>query len=44
MPELVSRLAKNPFAWAMSRILGQAPFYPNLVRHLRYGFGAENST
>jgi O-methyltransferase involved in polyketide biosynthesis len=41
MPELVSRLAKNQFSWAIYRVLGQLPFYRNLVRHLRYAFSRE---
>lgn len=41
MPELQRRLAKGAFAWALSRVLGQLPFYRNLVRHVRYAFGEE---
>jgi hypothetical protein len=41
MPELLSRLSKNQFSWAMYRVLGQLPFYRNLIRHLRYAFPRE---
>jgi O-methyltransferase involved in polyketide biosynthesis len=41
MPELVSRLSKNQFSWAMYRVLGQLPFYRMLIRHLRYAFSGE---
>jgi hypothetical protein len=43
MPELVSRLAKNLFSWAMYRVLGLLPFYRNLIRHLRYAFSEESA-
>ncbi|NTU79282.1 MAG: class I SAM-dependent methyltransferase [Chloroflexales bacterium] len=41
MPELQRRMARDVSTWALSRVLGQLPFYRNLVRHLRYAFGEE---
>jgi O-methyltransferase involved in polyketide biosynthesis len=41
MPELIGRLATNQASWAQHRIMGQLPFYRNLIRHLRYAFAAE---
>jgi O-methyltransferase involved in polyketide biosynthesis len=41
MPDLVSRLARNPFSKVMHRIMGRLPFYQRLVRHLRYEFSGK---
>lgn len=38
MPDLVSRLARNPFSKVMHGLMGRLPFYRHLVRHLRYEF------
>jgi O-methyltransferase involved in polyketide biosynthesis len=44
MPELTGRLATNGASWAQHRIMGQLPFYRNLIRHLRYAFAGEPVT
>lgn len=41
MPELVSRLARNPFAKVRHGIMGRLPFYRHLIRHLRYEFSGQ---
>lgn len=41
LPDLVSRLARNPFSKAMRGIMGRLPFYRRLVRHLRYEFSGK---
>ncbi len=43
MPELLRRMSRSPFSVAMAPILGRLSFYRDLVRHLRYAFGAEPS-
>jgi O-methyltransferase involved in polyketide biosynthesis len=39
MPELVSRLGRNPVSHAMYTLLGRTGAYRRLVRHVRYTFG-----
>src|SRR5262249_11457783 len=43
MPDLVSRLSKNSFSWAMNRMVGRLPFYRNLIHHLRYAFSGKST-
>jgi O-methyltransferase involved in polyketide biosynthesis len=41
MPDLVNRLARNPFSKVMHGMMGRLPFYRHLVRHLRYEFASK---